>query len=214
MKAILAFLVFNSAILSIVAAPLHIIKVHFLYGSKPKSEFKTTEPRWFGGIHGGHVGIEFEANKVFHFEKKGKLRLFPKPRCSGNSQFSVHSLDSFYAHFGTGSSKVKKTTFSIPIDKGQYQKLLATIQLYLEKPPYNYAFFGMRCASAMHDVLEQLEVFRKRPHALTSMRIMYPKRLRNRLFKKAYQMNWEYWTEAGSERRKWEKDPCRFETEF
>ena len=52
----------------------YFIKVHFLYGSKPKKEYKKTESKWFGGIHGGHVEIEindtvygFGPYKKFHY---------------------------------------------------------------------------------------------------------------------------------------------------
>ncbi|WP_338814872.1 hypothetical protein V9L05_06675 [Bernardetia sp. Wsw4-3y2] len=43
------------------------LKVHFLYGSKPLKSDKNTEQKWFGGILGGHVGIEVEEDKVLNF---------------------------------------------------------------------------------------------------------------------------------------------------
>ena len=43
------------------------LKVHFLYGSKPLKRDKNTEQKWFGGILGGHVGIEVKEDKVLNF---------------------------------------------------------------------------------------------------------------------------------------------------
>ncbi|MDJ1468511.1 hypothetical protein QNI19_10730 [Cytophagaceae bacterium DM2B3-1] len=51
------------------------IKVHFLYGSKPKKEFKFLEKKWFGGMHGGHVSIETDS-VVTGFGPKGKFHVF------------------------------------------------------------------------------------------------------------------------------------------
>lgn len=58
----------NSSVLTVTICPgalrsvsqQHFIKVHFKYGSKPKHEFRDTESKWFGGIHGGHVVIEMK----------------------------------------------------------------------------------------------------------------------------------------------------------
>jgi hypothetical protein len=36
------------------------VKVHFVYGSKPKSAFKKIEAKQFGGIHGGHVYLNLK----------------------------------------------------------------------------------------------------------------------------------------------------------
>lgn len=211
MKSIITLFVLSAMVSSLSAAPEHYIKVHFIYGSKPKPEFKNTESPWFGGIHGGHVGIEFEANKVFHFERKGKLRMFPKPRCSENSQFAIQSLDSFYGHFGSSASEVKKTFFIIPIKEEQYQTLCATIKRYIEHPPYNYALFGMRCASATSDLLEEILVFKDRSRFVTCVSTLYPKTLRNKLFRKAENEHWEYQVIEGSVTRKWEKDKAKIQ---
>lgn len=49
------------------------LKVHFLYGSKPLKKYKATEQKWFGGILGGHVGIEGDDDKIVNFLPKGKF---------------------------------------------------------------------------------------------------------------------------------------------
>lgn len=66
---------------------LKIIKVHFLYGSKPKKEFRFLEEKWFGGMHGGHVSIETD-HEVTGFGPQGKFHIF------GNKK-------KFHSHFSS-----------------------------------------------------------------------------------------------------------------
>src|SRR5436305_14327644 len=52
------------------------IRVQFIYGSKPHHAYKSTEPKWLGGILGGHVGIEGCDHHFLSFEGKGKFHYF------------------------------------------------------------------------------------------------------------------------------------------
>ena len=54
------------------------IKVHFLYGSKPYARYKDTEPKWFGGMLGGHVGIETDSGRILDFGPKGRFHWLAK----------------------------------------------------------------------------------------------------------------------------------------
>ncbi len=48
------------------------LKVHFLYGSRPlKKNTRTLKKKWFGGILGGHVGIEGDSNRIINFLPSG-----------------------------------------------------------------------------------------------------------------------------------------------
>src|SRR5688572_1813198 len=67
------------------------IKVHFLYGSRPLKTYKD-EPRWFGGILGGHVGIEAADNQILNFIPHGKFRLVAKNKI----KHSRYVVDSFH----------------------------------------------------------------------------------------------------------------------
>ena len=64
-----------------------LIRVYFLHGSKPMCAFKETEDRWFGGVLGGHAGIEYESNKILNFQPKSRFHLFSN-RSIINSKFS------------------------------------------------------------------------------------------------------------------------------
>ncbi len=181
------------------------IKVHFLYGSKPKREFKDVESKWFGGKLGGHVGIEFDSNKVVDFVPSGDFHYFAK-NDDCNSRFALHTLESFWEIFGGNSEEVKKLSVSIPISQKQKLQLDSIINQYTNQTPYDYAFIGMRCGAATYDILSQLGIVKQFSHNRTYLKIFYPKKLRKPLVEKASENNWEVKKQEGTTNRKWEKD--------
>jgi hypothetical protein len=100
--------------------------VHFLYGSKPKREFRDTERRWFGGILGGHVGAESDPEQIVNFLRRGRTHWFAS-RKDKNSRFAVHSPEAFYSMFRYPDS-VKKTIVYIPITSKQKQSSTALLR--------------------------------------------------------------------------------------
>ena len=181
------------------------INVHFLYGSKPARAYKSVERKWFGGILGGHVGIEVENNKVFNFMKKGKVHWFSK-RKTRNSRFAVHSNDEFWGIFRTPAAAVKKATITIPITQKQKLQLDSITRNYLNSTPYDYAFVGMRCGAATYEILAQLGIVKPYSFQRTYLKIFYPKKLRKRLLKKAESNQWPVYREEGLISRRWESD--------
>ncbi|MBX7224984.1 MAG: hypothetical protein K1X55_03075 [Chitinophagales bacterium] len=181
------------------------LKVHFLYGSKPLKKYKETEPKWFGGILGGHVGIEGDSNKIVNFLPNGKVHFIAKKK-DKHSTYAIHSEENFYAILGGNPDSVKKAIVYIPISVQQKQKFDSITSDYLIETPYDYAFFGMRCGAASHDILGQLEIMPNYRYGKTARKIFYPKKLRRRLFKKATANNWMILRQDGSPKRKWEHD--------
>ena len=181
------------------------IKVHFLYGSKPKREFKDVESKWFGGKLGGHVGIEIDSNEIIDFVPSGDFHYFAKKN-DCNSRFAQHSLESFYEIFGGNSDEVKKMSVKIPISAQQKLKLDSIVNAYTNVTPYDYAFIGMRCGAATYDILSQLGVVKQYSQQRTYMKIFYPKKLRKPLAEKARQNSWPIEQQEGTTNRKWEKD--------
>ena len=179
------------------------LKVHFLYGSKPKAAYKDTEPKWFGGKFGGHVGIEADSLQILNFIPTGKHHAFAKNK-TPESAFVVHHPQSFYAILGGDGNNVKKAIFYIPITHTQKQLIDSISIAYLQKSPYDYAIFGMRCGAAAYDILAQLDILPAYSINKTYKKIFYPKKLRKRLFKLAKARNWLVHTEQGSDTRKWE----------
>ena len=181
------------------------INVHFLYGSKPLKAYRNTERKWFGGILGGHVGIETEQGKVLNFMRKGKIHVFASSK-NKKSRYAIHSTNDFWGIFRTPASAVKKTTVVIPLSSPQRQVLDSLSSAYLQQTPYDYAFFGMRCGAATYDILARLDIVKSYSYRRTFMKIFYPKKLRKRLLRIASQNNWEIIRQEGAISRKWERD--------
>jgi len=199
-----AILIFNLLfILSMVSAQvdtIHHIKVKFLYGSKPKRAFKSTEPKEMGGLHGGHVSIEVD-DIDYGFEPiTDRVHIFPRKKC--NSDYLKK-----YPGDSTLSPKDSKTvTFIIPITNAQYNQLNQIHQCYVDSTPCDYAFFGMRCASTVQEILGEIGIVKKRNRVFNIVSTFYPKRLRKRMFRLAKKNNYEIIKTEGKSTRIWEKD--------
>lgn len=177
------------------------VKVHFVYGSKPKSAFKKTEAKQFGGIHGGHVYLELENKIISYGTNNGKWHIFPhKSKSAGRYRIDKD----LKWHGDTG--KLKITTIVIPITEEQVLKFKETEKKYFEQTPYDYAFLGMRCAAGAYDVLSKAEVCKCKSRFGIISKNFYPKRLRVKLLKRAQKEKWEVLRQEGRITRKWERD--------
>ena len=186
---------------SLLAADTLSVKVHFVYGSKPKHAFKNKEPKFFGGIHGGHVFLEVNHKIISFGTNNGKWHVFPhKSKSAG-----IYREDQNLAWRGD-SAKKKITTIVIPITEEQLLKFKETEKIYFEKTPYDYAFFGMRCAAGAYDVLDKAKVCPHKKRVGIISKNFYPKRLRIKLLRRAKKENWQVLKQEGRNTRKWEKD--------
>lgn len=175
-------------------------QVHFLYGSKPKRKYKKTEPKYFGGLHGGHVTIQIDSSD-YGFEPAGGVHIFAR-RKYFSSDFikkTVHGK----RRYDDGR---KSVSFIIPITKEQSIVLKQQLESYDKVTPYDYAFFGMRCAACTRDILAKIGYFKRRNRCSMVVGTFYPKKLRKRMFKMAKKKNWQVIKTAGGKTRKWEKD--------
>lgn len=178
----------------------HIIKVHFLYGSKPLKKFKGTEMKYFGGIHGGHVTIEVDSVD-YGFAPTGRVHMLSHNN-NCHSQFTgkhTHNQPPYPKGY-------KVVSFTIPITMEQYNQLIKIHADYCAKPPYDYAFFGMRCAAATQDVLGQIGIVKKKGRINNIYTTFYPKKLRKRIFKLAEKKKYTITKQDGRTTRKWESD--------
>jgi hypothetical protein len=176
------------------------ITVHFLYGSKPASGFRSTEKKMFGGIHGGHVSLQIDSS-IFSFTPKYGWHIFPRHR-KIEGGFILETISSFIAD----SVGNKYTSIQIPVSDSQYAVLKNFETCSLAKSPYDYAFFGMRCAAGAADVLSQIGILKKRSHFGFIVKDFYPKRLRRKLFRYAEKNKLVVVRKQGRKSRKWERD--------
>lgn len=180
------------------------IKIQFLYGSRPLKKYKHAEKKWFGGILGGHVGIEDDTGKFYSFEKNGRNKIFNGKY--NNSIYKIETEEEFWNVMKTKEDSIKRTTIIIPVSQQQKQKFDSITSNYLKQVPYCYAFFGMRCGASTYDILAKIGFFPQYSRFKTCMKIFYPRRLRKRLLTKAEQNNWTIIRKNGTPKRKWERD--------
>lgn len=181
------------------------LKVHFLYGSKPARNFKDLEPKWFGGIWGGHVGIEGGEDSVLNFIPNGAFHWVAR-KDDRHSRFAVHSSRTFRQIMGGHADSAKYAVIVIPITVKQKQKFDSILSAYIRQTPYDYAFIGMRCGAAAYEILGQLGIVKAYPYHKTYCKIFYPRKLRHRLLRSAQRNNWMVIRQEGTKRRKWERD--------
>lgn len=64
----------------------------------------------------------------------------------------------------------------------------------------------MRCGSAAYELLARLDLLKRYPPRKTALKILYPRKLRKRLLKKAHAEGWQVVRQEGSPKRQWERD--------
>lgn len=177
------------------------ITVHFYYGSRPARGYKGTESHYFGGIHGGHVSLQIDST-VFSFVPAGMpVHIF----AHRNKRQSTYISDQA-SSFLNDTAGCKFTSITFPISDSQYVLIQHLKTVYLDSTPYDYAFFGMRCAAAAYDVLGQAGVVKKRNNFTNVCRNFYPKRMRKRLIRRAKREHLQMVQHDGRKSRRWEKD--------
>ncbi len=172
------------------------IKVLFSYGSKPNAR---GESRWFGGIHGGHVSISYK-RQYASFVPDGEVHIFPKKKQA--SAFVIERDGQFL--FDTTDSRY--LIICIPADSQTIARKDSILQNRLYKPGYDYALFGMRCASAAYEVLSASGLYPRYAIKRQAFKYFYPKLLRKKLLKQARKNKWKTIYRPGRKTRKWERD--------
>lgn len=175
----------------------YLIKINFLYGSRPAKGYKDSESKLFGGIKGGHVNIE-AGDRVLDF-LCGNNPLFPNKK-SPTGGFKINQS----VNWDTATNKWASVL--VPVSSQQYNLLQHLFDSLSAKTPYDYAIFGMRCAAASYDVLSDIGLFKKIPNPKNISKHFYPKLLRKKVLKWAEENNYMVISKEGRTSRKWESD--------
>lgn len=194
------FFILNSFLLMSFSNAQQFIAVHFLYGSKPEKEYKNSENKWFGGKKGGHVTIE-TGDSIIGFQPGGKCHVFGKKK-KANGYFSSEGKQNWIRD----TVSLKYTSVIIPVNEVNYLRVKNALNNYLQQSPYDYAVFGMRCAAATYDVLEETGIVKKRSRFGKWSSYFYPQLLRRRILKIAAANNYTVIKKQGRASRKWEKE--------
>jgi len=181
------------------------IEVRFLYGSKPKPGHKKDQKRWFGGMLGGHVGIKYDENRNLTFFYEGRPHIFQrKNRPCG--RYDLQSDSAFNYIMDEHVDSVKTLVIYIPITYHQKVKYVSLCADYVNKSPYDYAFFGVRCAYSTYHILSQIGVVTKYGYFRMWSKVFYPQILRSKLKHQAKKNGWLMIKKKGTHRRIWERD--------
>ena len=154
---------------------------------------------------GGHVGIEIDTNKIMNFIHNGNFHIISSKQ-NKHSSYMLSNSAAFNSILGGDSQSVKTLTIFIPVNIEQKCLLNSLSECYLNRSPYDYALFGMRCGAASYEVLAQLGILPQYTNSKTALKVFYPKILRKQLLKKAEQNSWQIERQDGTARRKWETD--------
>jgi hypothetical protein len=180
--------------------PDHILKVLFRYGSRPALGYEKTEKNDFGGIHGGHVCLAMDSI-VIGFDSPNGYHIFP----SRKHLKGLFVREDEHDYMKDTITK-KYAIVEIPISDSQYLLLNKILEGYINNPPYDYAFFGMRCASATYDVLSQIGILEHKSYLGNVFSNFYPKLFRSKIFHLAKKNNYTIIRLKGRKSRQWEED--------
>ena len=186
--------------LPIDAQESHMIRVFFRYGSIPVEGFENHEYNEVGGLYGGHVSLGIDSTEI-GFGDLHRIHLFSNDK-NRNSAFYRMPFQEF-ENEGRGK---KYVTFLVPITDEQYIKLKSILQDYIDRTPYDYAFFGMRCTSATYEILSQIGLFPVLTRNRNIISNFYPKLLRRKMFKLASKNHFTIISQGGRLSRIWEDD--------
>ncbi|MBK6835326.1 MAG: hypothetical protein IPG89_14090 [Bacteroidetes bacterium] len=176
------------------------IKVIFLHGSKPEKNHKN-EYKTVGGLRGGHVVTQIDSN-VYGFNYKSKrIRVFPHP-FNKKSAMDKESANEF-VQLKKGA---KITIVTIPVSSDEYKRIKNFYESNANKADFDYAFFGMRCASTCYKGLSLCNVYKKSSNLKSIRKAFHPKQLRKRLCKTAQQKGYKVEVMKGRAGRIWEGD--------
>lgn len=173
--------------------------VEIIYGSKPLTK---DGAHWFGGKLGGHIGLRIGKDSVMHFVPGGRVNATNMNSDTGN--YLISSEKQFYKTFYCDTTKICR--IFIPVSPDQKKELLRASTPFLQKGPYPYAFFGMRCAAACYHLLSLGNVTKKLSKSRMTWKFFYPRKLRKFLFKEAEKNGWIVKHSKGSTKRKWDHD--------
>ena len=149
-----------------------LIKIHFINPRKIDEETKNKHDlKWFTGWLSGHVGIEYSFNRILDFVSQGSFHWIAQ-RKKHHSQFNIRTRTEFLGLFGQDHENTHGITITIPVSFSRQQKLATTARKYVYKSPYDYAFVGMRCASATYEILARAGILK--PFSLNATAFLFP----------------------------------------
>ena len=172
--------------------------IHFIHGSIPMENCIYPRKR-LGGLLGGHVEIEMEG-RVYGFRlSKLPVHVFVDNN-NFNSKYEVNTKEAWLKR----TEYEKITSVYLPISEGQKDKLQAILTAYLANSPYDYAFFGTRCATSTAEILAKSGIICPLSNVENSIAFLSPHPLRQTLLALANEKHFLVTRKNGVDCRYWE----------
>jgi hypothetical protein len=201
MRTVLLFFFAFGPVLLFAQEADRLAQVHIIHGSRAKYKYQQTEYKMLGGMYGGHVVMQLDSHVYGFLFTHYRLHVFPSKK---------HSIGMFEDDAAAGwhasVTEDKVTTISIPITQRQFEYMDSAYKSYLKDCPYDYSFFGMRCAASCLKMLCDAGVLEPITQGQSVRKAFYPRPLRKDLVDLAKLKGWQVTITEGSPRRKWEKD--------
>lgn len=172
--------------------------IHFIHGSIAQENCIYSRKR-LGGLLGGHVEIEL-AGRVYGFRLAQLPVHIVVDNRHFNSKYEVNSKEAWLKR----TEYEKMTSVYLPISKKQHDKLQAILTDYLAKSPYDYAFFGTRCATSTAEVLSQSGIICPLSDGQNYIAFLSPHPLRQTLLALAKERHFVVTRKKGVDCRYWE----------
>ena len=172
--------------------------VHFIHGSIAQEGCIYPRKR-LGGLLGGHVEIELDG-QVYGFRlNQLPVHIFVNNN-DFNSKYEVNTKEKWLKR----TEYEKITAIYLPINAAQKDKLSSLLKAYLIQSPYDYAFFGKRCASSTADILSQSDIICPLSNTDILTAFLSPRPLRNTLLNLAENKHLLVKKKQGVDCRIWE----------
>lgn len=173
--------------------------IHFIYGSKPKQEFRDVEEKIPGGLLGGHIFIQCGEN-YYGFESVNRKKIHLFPRKKFNSIYTKEHI----SNWTSNHNHEKILSIELPVETRTLNKIYYLLEKFHQKTPYDYAVMGMRCASSTYQVLSEAGFFPFASNFKSMFLIPYPAVLRKKVLRIARSNSYKIKIQSGSSRRIWE----------
>ncbi|HEU4718759.1 MAG TPA: hypothetical protein VFU15_13035 [Bacteroidia bacterium] len=197
------FFFFSAFVLSANGNDTSYIYVHILHGSKPQRNCPDDSDAYYmlGGKLGGHVVIQLDSfDYGFSYTTK---HVHPFARKKKSCCAGVYECDSASCQL-EGWSRDKVTTIKIPVSPAVKKQLRDSMVKWHQHPPFDYAFFGMRCASTAYYLLSIAGVFPKASKAKSMRKAFWPGAFRKKIMHVARKKHYAVTVHPGSRFRRWE----------
>jgi len=177
------------------------IYINYKYGSIPAKGYEKTEEKRAGGLAGGHVTCTIDQT-VYGFTDEGSgedTHIIPSTN-HPNGYWQVETITDWNAKM-VGE---KYMVIPVLITKQQKTDLFKLLNQYIKKAPYDYAFFGIRCASAMHDLLGDAKIIPHVAFGIVWIKYFYPSSFGKYMKSLAKKKGWQIQYYTGRKSRIWD----------